>query len=320
MLREFVMITINYYDVLGVSNNASLEEIKFAYRKLARKYHPDLNSGDEKCALKFKEITSAYEILSNVSKRREYDLLRRPFEQKFEYKYTTSANQTGASNFKRTTQSKGNIFENIVSSFKKGQDIQTEITITQAEAINGCIKKINVMHTHTCPNCQGRVFLNGLVCPTCNGVGKQTIHKIIRVRIPKGVQNGKKIKIANEGNRSYNGGANGDLYVQVKVEQDKRFIVNGLNVESEISISPIDAVLGSYVDIETISSGTVSMKIPAGTSSSQKLKLKGLGLEENGEKGDMIVSIKIEVPKTLTDEEMMLYKKLRDLSYARGQN
>lgn len=318
------MITINYYDVLGVSENATAEEIKSAYRKLARKYHPDLNHGDEKCALKFKEITSAYELLSDVSKRREYDLLRRPFQQKFEYKYTSSANKTTtrpSSNFRQTTTStKTNIFENIVSSFKRGQDIQTEITITQAEAINGCIKKINVLHTHTCPNCQGRVFLNGSTCPTCSGTGKQSIHQIIRVRIPKGVQDGKKIKIANEGNKSYNGGANGDLYVLVRIEKDERFTINGLNVESEVAITPFDAVLGSFVEIETLSAGTVSMKIPAGTSSSQKLKLRGLGLEKDGVKGDMIVSIKIEAPKNLSNDEILLYKKLRDLSYARGQN
>ncbi|MBR1753299.1 DnaJ domain-containing protein [bacterium] len=316
------MLTINYYDVLGVSENASVEEIKSAYRKLARKYHPDLNHGDERCTLKFKEITAAYELLSDVSRRRDYDLLRRPFQQN--YKYTSSAGKsaktTSAPNFKQTTSTKNNIFENIVSSFKKGQDIQTEITITQAEAINGCIKKINVLHTHTCPNCQGRVFLNGSTCPTCNGTGKQSIHNVIRVRIPKGVQDGKKIKIANQGNRSYNGGANGDLYVLVKVEKDERFIINGLNVESEVAITPFDAVLGSFIEIETISAGTVSMKIPAGTSSSQKLKLRGLGLEKNGEKGDMIVSIKIETPKNISSEELMLYKKLRDLSYAKGQN
>lgn len=308
------MITVNYYDVLGVSCDASLEEIKSAYRKLARKYHPDLNHGDEKCSLKFKEITAAYEVLSNASKRRNFDALRRPYQQN-SYKYTTSTNtkQTTKSNFKKTS-SKGNIFENIVSSFKKGHDIQTEITITQSEAINGCVKKLNILHTHTCPNCQGRVFLNNSTCPTCNGTGEQSIHKIIKVRIPKGVQNGKKIKIANEGNRGYNGGANGDLYILVKIEEDKRFKINGLNVESEVAITPFDAVLGAFVEVETISSGVVSMRIPAGTSSSQKLKLKGLGIEENGVTGDMIVSIKIEAPKNLSNEELMLYKKLKALN------
>ena len=162
--------------------------------------------------------------------------------------------------------------------------------------------------------------MNGSTCPTCNGTGEQSIHKIIKVRIPKGVQDGKKIKIANEGNRSYNGGANGDLYIIVKVEQDKRFTINGQDVESEVVITPFDAVLGTFVEVETISQGKVSMKIPAGTSSSQKLKLRGLGIEENGVKGDMIVSIKIDAPKNLTGEELMLYKKLRDLHNARSKN
>jgi DnaJ-class molecular chaperone len=250
--------------------------------------------------------------LSNDAKRKLYDAKRRTYP-KYEYKYTTSANKTSqAGNFKKTTP-KRNIFENIVSSFKKGQDIQTEITITQSEAINGCVKKLNILHTHTCPNCNGRVFLNGSICPTCNGTGEQSIHKIIKVRIPKGVQNGKKIKIANEGNKSYNGGENGDLYIVVNVEADKRFTINGLDVESEVSITPFDAVLGAFVEVETISSGTVSMRIPAGTSSSQKLKLRGLGLEENGVRGNMIVSIKIEAPKAPTQEELVLYKKLRAL-------
>ena len=309
------MVTINYYDILGVSEEASLDEIKSAYRKLARKYHPDLNNGDEKSCLKFKEVTSAYEILSNASKRRDYDMLRRPYS-RYEYKYTTSANKTEkpkSNNFKQTTNTKRNIFDDIVYSFKKGQDIQTEITITQAEAINGCVKKINILHTHTCPNCNGKVFLNGLTCPTCNGTGEQSIHKIIKVRIPKGAKDGKKIKIANEGNRSYNGGANGDLYILVKVEKDERFTVNGLDVESEVSVTPYDAILGGFVEIETISGETVSMKIPSGASSSQKLKLKGLGLEEDGVKGNMIVTLKIEIPKNPSIEEIMLYKKIRAL-------
>ncbi|MBQ9688973.1 DnaJ domain-containing protein, partial [bacterium] len=291
------------------SNNASLDEIKSAYRKLARKYHPDLNNNDEKSCLKFKEVTAAYDVLSNASKRRSYDAVRRPFN---EYKYTTSANNS--TTYKQTTKETKNIFDNIVSSFKKGRDVQTEITITQSEAINGCVKKINVLHTQTCPNCGGKIFLNGLTCPTCSGTGKQSIHKIIKVRIPKGAQNGKKIKIANEGNRGYNGGANGDLYILVNVEKDKRFTINGLNVESEVAITPVDAVLGGFVEIETLSYGTISMRVPAGTSSSQKLKLKGLGLEENGVRGDMIVSIKIEIPKTLSQEELTLYKKLKALN------
>lgn len=302
------MVVLNYYDVLGVAPNASLEEIKSAYRKLARKYHPDLNNGDEKSCLKFKEITAAYETLSNAAKRREYDVFSRP---KTTYKNTSSRTY---SNFKTTKKEDtfGQIFENIVSTFKKeNKDIQTEITISAREAVSGCVKKINILHTNVCPNCHGRIFMNGLTCPTCNGTGKQTVHKILNVRIPKGVKNGKKIKIANEGNRGYN--SCGDLYIIVNVKEDEYFKFDGLNIEAEVAITPFEAVLGAFIEIETLF-GTVSMKIPKNTSSMQKLKLKGLGIEENGKKGDMIVTVRVETPKNISEEELMLYKKLQAIN------
>lgn len=330
----------NLYEILEVPSTASAAAIKSAYRKLARKYHPDLNGGDTNCIKKFKEITNAYEILSDEEKKKNYDLLRGFYKETSQAKYKEAENAY-KSTYKETEEEEkpkensdifSNVFNDILEGFKKttssrerqpfkgkqarperGGDVNTEVVISISEALHGTSKTLNILHTEICPNCEGRTFINGAKCPLCNGLGEQTIHKKLNVKIPASVKNGSKIRIANEGNRGYNGGKNGDLYLIIKIDSDSTFKYDGLNVLSTIPITPFEAVLGASIEIPT-PKGKISMKITPNTHSGQKFRLSGQGIERDNLVGDMIVTVKIEVPQNPSEKEIELYKKLKDIT------
>lgn len=331
----------NLYEILEISSNASTTTIKSAYRRLVRKYHPDLNSGDETCSIKFKEITEAYEILCDPAKKKDYDILRGLYKEQSKAKFNEANkaykqtqdkekeqevhNEQNFSNifndildgFKNTTSSKQNAaFKTKPAPPQHGGDVQADVTITMQEAINGTTRTVNILHNEVCPNCEGRTFLNGVKCPVCKGLGEQSIHKKLNVKIPAGVKHGSKIRIANEGDRGYNGGKNGDLYLNIKIESNSFFEYNGTNVLCTIPITPFEAVLGAQIEVPT-PEGKVSMKILPNTHSGQKFRLAGQGLKQEGKfgkKGDMIVTVNIETPKKLSDEEIKLYKQLKNIT------
>ncbi|MCQ2789662.1 MAG: DnaJ domain-containing protein [bacterium] len=326
----------NYYEILEVSNDASLSEIKSAYRRLARKYHPDLNDGNADCIKKFKAVSEAYEVLSNSSKRRDYDILRNVRKTSYHSNSFNQARQEYKKEQRNYEKEKNdepfsNIFNDILSKFKNttsstqrsefrtelkpkiGTNLEAEITISLKEAIEGTVRTVNLVHSHACENCHGRVFLNGAKCPVCGGKGEVTNHKKLTVKIPKNIKSGSKIRIPNEGNAGYNGGRNGDLYLTVKIENNSKFTIDGRNICTEILISPSEAVLGGVVNLKTFN-GTLKVRIAPNTHSGQKLRLHGQGFELNGEKGDMIVTVKIEVPKNLSEKELELYKELQRIS------
>ena len=329
----------NLYEILQISFTASEATIKTAYRKLARKYHPDLNSGDEICVKKFKEVTEAYEILSDSEKKKNYDLLRGFYQERSEARfseaqkaYQETKKQEERQEEKQKEEGFSQMFSDILDGFKKttssgknqtfktkqaiperGRDIYTDITITMSEAMNGTNRTVNILHSELCPNCNGRTFLNGTKCPLCSGLGEQTIHKKLNVKIPLNVKHGAKIRIANEGNKGYNGGKNGDLYLNIRIESTSDCKYEGLNVLCNIPITPFEAVLGAAIEIST-PSGKVSMKITPNTQSGQKFRLTGQGLKQDNKIGDMIVTVNIEVPKKPSEKELELYKELQNIT------
>ena len=344
----------DFYEVLEVSPEANKIEIKSAYRKLVRKYHPDLNSGDIASIEKFKLIAEAYEILSDKEKKKNYDILRG-----HKYKRYSSNEQSAQKKAKKAYEEKkkeftsdkdlsdsfGKIFSDIFDGLKqaenkaeskeneksenlrkkaqettkqlkpeKGKDVYSDVTITLEESINGTTRTINVLHSEICAKCAGRKFLNGGKCCECGGLGEKTLHKKIAVKIPAGIKEGSKIRLANEGNKGYNGGKNGDLYLKIKIKITSKFNFDGNNVLSTVSITPYQAALGGNIIVETIN-GTANMKVIEQTCSGQKFRLAGQGLKDkNGNIGDMIVTVNIEVSKNLTEEETKLYEKLRDVA------
>lgn len=320
----------NLYEILEISSNASESAIKSAYRKLARKYHPDLNSGDEICIKKFKEITEAYEILSDAGRKKNYDILR-GFQSHPEAKFSeTQKADTKKQEEKPKEDVFSHVFNDIFEGFKKtassaktqtpkpkqtqpvrGSDVYAVITITMAESIQGAARTVNILHTEACANCEGRIFLNGAKCPLCKGLGEQSIHKKLSVKIPANVKYGSKIRIANEGNKGYNGGKNGDLYLTIKIENDSRCKYEGLNVLCTIPITPFEAVLGVPIEVPT-PNGKISMKVTPNTQSGQKFRIAGQGFKKGGKIGDMIVTVNIEVPKTPSEKELELYKELKN--------
>ena len=329
---------MNYYEILGVTTDASDAEIKLAYRRLARKYHPDVNPEGVK---KFKQISLAYETLSDPDKRKRYDVINGIFRQ--EKKETSSQNQESQkrtndeqkekpeddSTVKQNTAKKSaksskrfsNFFDSIFESNEKsekkepqrGEDISADVSITLAESIKGVTKTVNVYHAELCPRCQGRKFVNGAKCPVCDGSGEYSQRKRISVKIPANVKPGAKIRLKGEGGDGKFGGAAGDLYLLISIEGNSKISYDGDDILYNVPITPYEAVLGGDIVIPSFD-GNVKLKIPAGTSSGQKFRLKGQGLKKNNKTGDMIVTVSIEIPKHLSDDEVKLYEKLKKLS------
>ena len=326
----------NYYSILGVTPDSSDAEIKSAYRKLARKFHPDVNPyGTEQ----FKNITEAYEVLSDAKKRMQYDTINGFFKSyKKEEKQHTSS-QKAQNEYKKNTSSQSNpsnqkmskedfskkineIFDEFTSKSKqkkaketpkRGADLYEDVSITIKEAINGAERVINVVRTSDCPRCKGRKFINGAMCLECHGSGEKTEHKKITVKIPKNVKNGTKLRIQNEGEPGKFGGKNGDLFIKIKIEPNNRISFEGNDIIYNIPITPYEAALGGKITIPSFDT-RLSLKIPPMTHSGQKFRLAGQGLKHNGKSGDMIVIVHIEIPYSLSDDEIRLYEKLKKIS------
>lgn len=336
----------DYYQVLGVNPNAAQKEIKSAYRTLARKYHPDVNPGNKLSESKFKEIGEAYSILVDENKRKQYDLLRGiKKEPKKESNDTQQARKQASNAYTETknpsksdqeTEKKSfnDVFSDILGGIfkktnetnttpktakqkdqtvppQKGDDITADISISVVEAHNGTTRKINILHTDVCGQCKGRRHINNVPCIVCGGNGEISTHKKINVKIPANVKEGSKIRIAGEGNKGLNGGANGDLFLMVHIQKHSIFTFDSINVLCEIPITVSEAALGTEIEVPTID-GFITMKIPPETQSGQKFRLIGQGIldSKTNKKGDQHVTVKIEIPKNLSSKEIELYQEL----------
>lgn len=332
-------MTKDYYKILDITEFSTFDEIKCAYRTLARKYHPDIAGNSPSIIAKFKEINEAYEVLSNKTKKADYDAARK-FYSYAQYgtktKYNSKQNSTDCNINKKTDSKNKNFnkktFHDKKTNFsfnwedlfnfsyskennipQKGNDIYSDIEISVFEAINGTVKIINMLQTNLCPKCNGRKFVNGGKCENCNGSGETSIYKRFNVKIPAGIKDKSKIRLAEEGEKGINGGKNGDLYLTIHIKEPKGYKTDGLNILKTIPVTPYEAVLGAEIKIPTIK-GNVTVKIAPNTRSGQKIRLNGCGIEQNNKIGDMIVTVEIQIPKNLSEAEINLYKKLQEIS------
>lgn len=302
-------ISKDFYKTLGVSKKATNEEIKKAYRKLARTYHPDRNPGDKAAEEKFKAVAEAYEVLSNPEDRKQYDAIRT-----FGgggARFTSGAGGAGTAGFEdifgglfgggRTSGGSANInIDDILSSFgagaaaggagagaggfnfpfgggsakRKGADIRHKVSILLRQAASGTTMKIS----------------------TTDG-------RSVTTRIPAGVSNGQKIRIAGKGSPGVSGGAPGDIILEVTVEPHPVFELKGKDVYVDVPITVGEAILGAQVAVPLVDGSSVNVKVPAGSSTGKVLRVRGKGLaRKNGESGDVYVRVKVVVPTNVSDE------------------
>ncbi|MCQ2753863.1 MAG: DnaJ domain-containing protein, partial [bacterium] len=286
-------MTKDYYKILGVTEFDTAENIKSAYRKLARKYHPDIAGNGSDVLSKFKEINEAYEILSNKIKKEEYDRTLRFYSYA---KSNKTVHEQRQEEVKKETARKGFSFswEDFIKNKKRensfreeknitpknGEDINSDIDITIFEAMAGTTKTINMLQTQVCPYCKGKKFVNGGICKHCNGKGNTADYKKFSVKIPQGVTNNSKIRLAGEGNKGVNGGRNGDLYLTIHIVEPQNYKTDGLNIIKTIPITPYEAVLGANIKIATLN-GNVIVKVAPNTQNGQKIRLTGCGIVQN---------------------------------------
>ena len=286
----------SYYEILDISPNATKNDIKRQYKKLAKMYHPDINSSLE-AEIRFKEINKAIEILLDDEKRKNYDALR-----------------TVTKTIYKSAQKKEYKKEKIQP--QNGDDITVNIKIDYQEALLGTNRVVNIAQSEICPKCKGQKLANNAKCPYCSGLGEITVNRKITVKIPPSVKNNSKLRLKGEGKTGKYGGKNGNLYVIVEIENNK----TELNIRDDIvyynaQISPYTAILGGDIKIPTLW-GEATMKIPPLTKAFQSFKLMDVGVLDNktGKKGDEIVKIIIQIPSSITDEEYYLYEKLKEIN------
>ena len=342
----------DYYEVLGVPKTATEAEIKSAFRKLAKQHHPDV-SKEAGSAEKFKEAQEAYAVLSDESKRKQYD----------QYGHAAFNNNGGSSqgagyDFSGFDFSDifGDLFGGGFGGFggnssrtRKGNDSLIRMTLTFEEAVNGCKKSIEINETKTCPDCNGQgghgaktcpdcrgagqinqsifggAFVSRTTCPRCSGkgkvfeskcstcFGKGTVTKksTKEVKVPAGVDNGNRLKVSGVGEVGYNGGPNGDIYIEFSVKEHPIFKREDSDIYLILPLTITEAVLGTKKEIPTLN-GNVVISIPSGSSNNDKHRLKGKGIVDVQTKrvGDMYVILNVHIPKKLSKEQKVLFENL----------
>ncbi|MGA9769899.1 MAG: DnaJ C-terminal domain-containing protein [Blastocatellia bacterium] len=325
----------DYYEILGVKRDATEDQIRQAFRKLARKHHPDLNPGDKSAEERFKEINEANEVLSDTEKRKRYDQLGANWQNGAEFtpppgwggrvnvEYEDLNSVFGGGGF-------SDFFESLFGggrsagqtdprrrssrSRARGQDSEAEMEISLEDAHRGGRHRITLQHTRVCPTCNGTGASGGNVCPTCRGAGQVVSPKNIDVNIPPGAREGSVIKLARQGQPGQGGGEPGDLLIKLSIKPHQRFVVSGDDITVDVPITASEAVLGSSIEVPTIDS-KAEMKIPPGSQGGQRLRLKGQGLNKRGGgRGDQYIRLKIVVPTNPTEREKQLYKELDEAS------
>jgi molecular chaperone DnaJ len=356
--------TKDFYKVLGVKKDASADEIKKAYRKLARENHPDSNPGNAAAEERFKGVSEAYAVLSSADKRKEYDEQRSAFgqfrgggggggfrppgggQQDFDVSDLFGGLFGGGGRGRQRPRPQA----------RKGDDLETEASITFEQAVDGATLPLRMTSDEACATCHGTgakpgttpkvcskcqgsgmqtgasggVFAmtepcdqcrgRGLVvehpCDTCRGSGRAPSSRTLNVRVPAGVKDGQRIRLKGKGGKGDNGGPNGDLFLVVHVEPHQLFGRKGDHLTITVPVAFDEAALGAQIQVPTLDGPPVRLKIPAGTPNGRTFRAGSKGaVTKTGGRGDLLVTVEVQVPSELTDEERVAVEALRD---ARG--
>jgi len=296
----------DYYQILGVPKSSSQDEIQKAYRKLARKFHPDMNK-EKGAEDQFKKITEAYEVLKDPEARKRYDMLGKNYKSGqpftppggFQGVHFDFGDLGGGSSgfssffdaFFGDITGQGRTRQSGPQRSPQPKEEEATISISLEEALVGVQKELTIREP-------GSLFSSKT--------------RVINVKIPPGVVDGTRIRLRNQGAKDISGGKNADLILVVKLKPHDRFRVSGHDISAQLSISPWEAALGATVPIKMPTAETLQIKIPAGTQSGTTLRLKGKGIpSKNKESGDLMMEVKIVVPKTLGDVERKLFEQLK---------
>jgi molecular chaperone DnaJ len=326
----------DYYKILGVDRKADDKTIKSAYRRLARKYHPDVAKTKD-ATERFKEVSEAYEVLSDPEKRRRYDSLGPDWQRYtqappgappgggFRVEYGEDPGNLGdfseffrsifgdlGAHARRGSRSGGIRFNEGFDRSPRGADVEAGVEISLDEAFHGARKTFAMDLEEPCAVCQGAGNVQGKPCAACGGGGWQRAHRQVDVKIPAGVKSGQRVRVSGEGTGAP--GARGDLYLSVTVAAHPFFERKGDDVLLTLPITAPEAALGTSIEVPTLR-GKVSMKVPPATSSGRTFRLPGYGMPrlKGGGAGDQFVAVKIAMPSELTSEERELYEKLKAL-------
>ena len=293
------MIFKDYYKILGLeTNKVNIEEIKIAFREQAKKYHPDVNSG-KAAEERFKDINEAYRVLSDNHSRKKYDRIW----------YSHVGKRIDRQKQKEEREARPDLFTLLFGTIKspkkeqkqnkkiatKGDNVETEISLNIEQAFYGADKKISLRAVD----------------------GKM---KTFTVKVPAGIRNGEKIRLIGQGKQGTNGGKNGDLFIKVNIENTKKYRLHGYDIYTDLFITPSEAALGARVKVDTIDD-SANIYIPQGIGSGEKIRIPQKGYKDGkGGRGDLVAEIKIILPKKLSEEELEIYKKLKDISKFEPRN
>ncbi|GBC85567.1 Chaperone protein DnaJ [bacterium HR11] len=360
----------DYYQILGVSRDASLEEIKKAYRKLARKYHPDLNPGDKQAEEMFKKIQEAYRVLSDPKLREQYDRYGTVFEggapgpggpppedfrvfvEDFDFgSFGADTFRDVFSDFFDFIRGRRRQAGRGTARPRRGEDITVSVTIGFLDAVRGREIEVEVTRrvacsacygtghgagrSQACPTCQGAGYVTrasgymrfAVTCPVCRGTGGvagppcsvcrgqrwTTRTERVRVRIPAGVENGARLRVAGYGHDGEGGGPPGDLYLVVQVQPHPVFRREGHDIYVTVPITVPEAVLGARIEVPTVD-GVVTMRVPPGTQSGQVFRIPGKGVPIPGDgRGDQYVEVRVVVPEVQDERSRQLFRELEHL-------
>lgn len=311
----------NYYELLDVSENATSDEIRKAFRRLAKKYHPDVNPGDKEAESRFKDINEAHEVLEDKKKRAEYDAVRKgafaggfgggPFR--------------GQSGFDPGAYSRGehidlgDIFGDLLGgggfahAAARGGDLTTDLSVDFLDMAKGSVQELRYRRAKACPTCRGTGRSGRQGCPKCGGAGMTEGDERIKVKIPAGARNGSTIRVPRKGAAGVGPGRSGDLLIRLRMIPHPYFRREGSDIHIDVPVTYSEAVKGAKISVPTID-GQVTVSVPAGSSSGRKLRLRGRGVPVPGtsSRGDQYVVVQVVVPKEQSGEFLSLVERLAE--------